>query len=71
MEGTQGMNMKTEPVRIISLVVSTVLLALPHMPTFGVPITHDQTEALNQFLPSIIVIMGGEVIRGRVTPVGK
>lgn len=60
--------MRTEPVRIISLVVAGVLAALPHLPVFGVPITPEQIDALNQFLPSVIVLLGGEVIRARVTP---
>jgi hypothetical protein len=34
-----------------------------------VPITPDQTDALSTFLPSLLVIIGGEVARARVTPV--
>lgn len=63
--------MRTEPVRLISLVVSVVLLALPHLPAFGVPISQAQLDALNSFLPSVLVLLGGEVIRTRVTPVSK
>mgnify|MGYP006935503763 FL=1 len=61
--------MKTEPVRIISVVIAVALAALPHLAVFGIPISPEQTAALNQFLPSLVVILGGEVIRARVTPV--
>ena len=61
--------MRTEPVRIISVSVAIILAALPHLAVFGVPITPEQTEALTQFLPSVIVLIGGEVARARVTPV--
>jgi hypothetical protein len=61
--------MSTEPIRIISAVIAVALAALPHLATFGVPITPDQTDALSTFLPSLLVIIGGEVARARVTPV--
>lgn len=61
--------MRTEPVRLIAIVVAILLAALPHLAAFRVPITPEQTEALNQFLPSFLVIIGGEVARTRVTPV--
>lgn len=63
--------MRSEPVRIISIVVALILAALPHLATFGVPITAAQVDALSQFLPSVIVILGGELIRTRVTPTPK
>ena len=61
--------MRSEPVRIISVAVAVVLAALPHLSAFGVPLTAAQTDALYQFLPSLLVIIGGEVARSRVTPV--
>ena len=61
--------MSREPVRVISVAVAVVLAALPHLAVFGVPITPAQTEALYQFLPSLLVIIGGEVARSRVSPV--
>lgn len=59
--------MTNEPVRIVSMLVAIALAALPHLATFGVPLTHEQIDALNTFLPSLIVILGGEVARARVT----
>lgn len=61
--------MGNEPVRIISTVIALILAALPHLAKFGVPITPEQTDALSTFLPSVLVIVGGELARRRVTPV--
>lgn len=63
--------MKTEPVRIVSALIAIALAALPHLPVFGVPITAAQIDALNLFLPSLLVVVGGEVMRAKVTPTGK
>jgi len=61
--------MSSEPVAIVSVIVAVILAALPHLHTFGVPITPEQTDALNQFLPSVLVLIGGVVARAKVTPV--
>lgn len=57
-----------EPAMVVSVVVSLLIAALPHLRTFGVPLTPEQVEALTQFLPSALVIVGGAVIRANVTP---
>lgn len=60
-----------EPVRYISVALGIVLLALPHLSKFGVPITPEQTDALMTFLPGVLAMLGGEAIRTYVTPVSK
>jgi uncharacterized membrane protein len=61
--------LRAEPVRVVSILISVVLLCLPHLPAFGITISEDQTRALNEVLPSLLVIIGGEVVRSRVRPV--
>ena len=63
--------MKTEPVRIVSLIIGLVLAAIPHLDKFGVPITVQQIDALEVFLPTVLVLIGGEFVRARVSPVAK
>lgn len=60
---------RNNPARVVSIVVAIALAALPHLATWGVPITPEQVDSLNQFLPSVLVLLGGEVIRTRVSPV--
>jgi uncharacterized membrane protein len=62
---------KSEPVRYISIAVAIVLAALPHLQAFGVPVTQHQVDALNTFLPSVLVLLGGELMRARVSPAGQ
>ena len=57
-----------EPVRYLSIGVAIIVLALPHLRTFGVPLTPEQVEALSDFLPAALLVLGGEVVRSRVTP---
>lgn len=60
-----------EPVRYLSYGLSLLILALPHLRTFGVPLTPEQVDALADFLPAALLIIGGEVVRRRVTPTPK
>lgn len=64
-----NISMSSEPVRIIAVGIAILLAALPHLATFGVPITQEQVTALSTFLPSVLVIVGGETARRYVTPV--
>jgi uncharacterized membrane protein len=61
--------MGNEPARVVSIVMAVVLLALPHLSTFGVPITPEQEQAIENFLPAVLALIGGQMIRSRVTPV--
>jgi uncharacterized membrane protein len=63
--------MRTEPVRWVSVAVAIVLLCLPHLAVFGVPVTQEQVDAINNILPSVVVLLGGEVIRSQVSPARK
>jgi len=63
--------MSSEPVRIITLVVSAVLLALPHLSTWGVPLSQERLDSLMTFLPALVALIGGEVARTYVSPVQK
>lgn len=60
-----------EPVRFVAIVVGIILAALPHLPTFGVPISTEQINALSTFLPTVLVLLGGEAVRAYVVPVSK
>lgn len=60
--------MKREPVRLVGYLLTVALLALPHLEAFGVPITPAQNEALEEFLPAVMMVFGIEFIRTRTRP---
>lgn len=58
-----------EPVRYFSIGATILLVALPHLPEFGVPVTATQVDAITEVLTAAVLLVGGEVVRRRVTPV--
>lgn len=57
-----------EPVRVFAFLAGAIQLALPHLATFGVPITPEQQDALASVLPALVTLYTAEIARGYVWP---
>ena len=61
--------MGTEPVMLVAMIVLLILQFLPSLVPMIPGITPEQVEMANRIIQGLVVLIGGWVARGRVSPV--